>query len=175
MKRASGFSTPGALLELRPVLPPRELTPCADRLLVLFRRLFADMVAGGDNSPSWYASCEGYAKMLPGRNYSRWQISRAKAELERGAWITLEQRRDENGEWTSTLVRPAKRLWGAIRDLVDGLRHRVRFSAHKSQPTVDIGGKKLKKAPSGDSSPASKVTAAVWNRLTLASLRAPPG
>ena len=173
MKRVAGFSTPAGVAPLRP--PPRALTPCADRLLVLFRRLFAEKVAWGDNSPSWYASCEGYAEMLPGRDYSRWQISRAKAELQRAGWITLEQRRDKDGEWTSTLVRPATRLWGAIRDLVDGLRHRVRFSAHKSQPTVDIGGKKLKKAPPGDSSLASKVTAEVWNLLTLASLRAPPG
>ena len=174
MKRASGFSTPGDVAPLRPVMPPRELTPCAERLLVYFRRRFAEKVAAGDNSPCWYASCEGYAEELRGRNYSRWQISRAKAELERGGWITLKQRRDENGEWTSTLVQPARRLWAFIRDLADGLRHRVRFSAHKSHTSCDIEGKKLKKAPPGDSSSASKVTAEVWNRLTLASLRAPP-
>lgn len=175
MKRAAGFHTPADIAPLR--LPPRELTPCADRLLVYFRRVFAEKVAAGDNSPYWYASCEGYAEELPGLNYSRWHISRGKAELARAGWITLEQRRDENGEWTSTKVRPGPRLWAVIRDLVDGLRtrlHRVRFSAHKFHTTCEIKGKKLKKAPPGDSSSASKVTAEVWNRLTLASLRAPP-
>lgn len=174
MKRASGFSTAAAIFPPRRARHPRELTPCADRLLTLFRRLFAEKVAGGDNNPCWYATCEGYAEMLPGENYSRWQISRGKAELARAGWITLEQRRDENGEWTSTLVRPARRLWGFIRDLADGLRHRVRKAAHKFHPMGEIEGKKLKNAPLGGSSFGERVAKTLWDGLTRASLRARP-
>ena len=124
----------------------------------------------------WTASRETHAKNT---GFCVKTISREYKTLEALEYLEVEQRGPDGlGHWQTNLLRPGKLLWGAIRAKARELRkrfsHRGTQMSHKPQPTVDIEGKKLKKAPPGDSSLASKVTTKVWNRLTLASLRAPP-
>lgn len=145
----------------------RELTPSARALLLLLCRLFAKKFAQGNPFPRWHAARTWYAGLL---HYSIWTISRAKAELVQAGYLQLVQRHRPDGTWTSTIVRPGPRLWGAIRE--QARAHRVRKTAHNETASLKTKVKEGKNAPPGDSFTGSELAARVYDRLTLASLRA---
>lgn len=157
--------------------PPRkrELTPAARDLLHLLTRLFAKRRARSV-PVEWHATREWYAEQIR-RNV--WTVSRAKTELVQAGYVEITQQRKPGlpgpEKWGSSLIRPAARMWPAIRELAHAFIDRVRSFAHNAPDELNPNGIKPEIAPPGDSSRASRVAAKAYDLLVRADFRRKKG
>ena len=124
----------------------------------------------------WAAGRGDYAQAT---GYCIKTISREYKTLEALGYIEVEHRPpDGAGKWQTNLIRPGKRLWGAVRAKARELWrrgfHRGTQMSHKPQPTVDIELNKEKKPLREDSLPLSKSGQTVHDRVLRITNRAPP-
>ena len=94
------------------------LTPAAQALLGLIRQEFSSQIEQGQQ-PRFYTVLH-WCKDALEEPYSISQLQRARRDLVRGGYITLDRGRWSEANWAGGVVQPGPRLVEEIRELAAG-------------------------------------------------------